>query len=73
MATFLDLALSFKGEMQFDPNVIAMVSQASDLFSVGALIIEEYIIAQDYEAPSTSKKMRGGDSPVVAYWIKLAE
>lgn len=59
--------------MQFEPNVIAMVSQASELFSVGALIIEEYIIAQDCEAPSTSKKMRGVDSPIMAYWIKLAE
>lgn len=73
MATFLDLAWGCKKQMQFDPNVIAMVSQASGLFSVGALIIEEYITAQDCTAPSTSKRMRGVDSPIVAYWTKLAE
>lgn len=72
MATLLDLVLAHIKEVDFHPNVIAMVAQNSELYSVGSLILEEYILSHDMER-STSKKAPGVDSIMATYLLKLAE
>lgn len=72
IGTFIEIALKYKDRMLFNPDIVTTVCQFSDLYSGGALLLEEYLIAGIDEA-GTTKRMRGVEDVETNYWIKLAE
>lgn len=73
MGTFLDIVLTYKNYMQFEPNVIANVCENSGLFSVGCLILEEDIVNSETSYNVSAKRGRGIENDDSINWIKLAE
>lgn len=73
IGALLDIALKHKSSMMFDSNVISDVSQLSGLSSVGALLLEEYLISGIETGASSSKRSRGVvENTEDNYWVHLA-
>ncbi|KAF5300806.1 hypothetical protein FQR65_LT09109 [Abscondita terminalis] len=72
IGTFLDITLTYKHEMQFEPIKIANASIESGLLSVGSLVLEEYLEMKTDE-PTPAKRCRGVESADTNCWVKLAE
>ncbi|KAK4881292.1 hypothetical protein RN001_004611 [Aquatica leii] len=74
IGAFLDIALSYKNEMQFDPAIISNVSEESGLLSIGSLLLEEYLdMNVDVVEPTPAKRARGVETANTYCWVKLAE
>ncbi|CAG9767394.1 unnamed protein product [Ceutorhynchus assimilis] len=69
ISTLLDILLQSKKEFQINPELLAKVCQQSGLVSVGALLLEEYLIS--INAPSDYEMYY--DNVETPYWLKLAE
>lgn len=73
IAALLDILLEYKDKIQLDPNLITRVCQESGLISIGALLLEEYIMCYDYDGPTTKKGLGSQNNVETLYWVKLAE
>lgn len=73
IGALLDIILKQKNTLKLDSNIISNVSQLSGLSSVGALLLEEYLICGIETGPSSAKRSRGvEESDEDTYWIHLA-
>lgn len=73
MSALFNIALMHKSSMTFDPNLISDVSQLSGLSSVGALLLEEYLISEVDAGPSSAKRNKSaGEDVEDMHWIHLA-
>ncbi|ERL91440.1 hypothetical protein D910_08770 [Dendroctonus ponderosae] len=68
----LDILLQSQPEIAVDSALISTVSQQSSLMSVGALLIEEYLINGEV-LPVPSKRGIINESGENTHWLKLAE
>lgn len=75
MGALLDVVLNQRKLFQFPSDVIAKVSLNSGLLSSGALILEEYLISNNFNSDEpVAKQSRGySDNAEIECWAKLAE
>ncbi|KAH1016070.1 hypothetical protein HUJ04_007350, partial [Dendroctonus ponderosae] len=71
-SSLLDILLQSQPEIAVDSALISTVSQQSSLMSVGALLIEEYLINGEV-LPVPSKRGIINESGENTHWLKLAE
>ncbi|XP_025836118.1 DNA-dependent protein kinase catalytic subunit-like [Agrilus planipennis] len=72
VGALMDFTLSNKNLIQLKPETVSSVALSSSLYSIGSLLLEEYLIHLDFSEGS-SKRKPGEESEESKYWLKIAE